>query len=194
MRDSKHERVTELLKASRDAPEGRSAQDLIACVYDELRDLARSYFRKERAGHILQPTALVHEAYLRLVGRSNIEYQDRTHFYAVCARVMRQILIDYARGEKRLRRGGDRTLVSLNECLDAAPTIRTADVGAVNEALEKLESLDPRQAQVVELRFLGGLSISEIANYLNVSKRTVEGDWTHARAWLSAELSRTTDE
>jgi RNA polymerase sigma factor (TIGR02999 family) len=187
-------RVTELLKASRDAPGGRSAQDLIACVYDELRSLARGYFRKERAGHTLQPTALVHEAYLRLVGRSNVEYQDRTHFYAVCARAMRQILIDHARGQKRLRRGGDRTLVSLNECLDAAQTFHTTDVEALNDALEKLESLDPRQAKVVELRFLGGLSISEIADYLNVSKRTVEGDWTHARAWLSAELSRTTHE
>jgi RNA polymerase sigma factor (TIGR02999 family) len=162
-------------------------------VYDELRGLARKFFRRERPDHTLQPTALVHEAYLRLVDQTRIGWQGRTHFCAICARAMRQVLIDHARSRKRLRRGGERQKVLLDSRV-APAEFENVDVFALNEALEKLAALDARQAQVVELRFFGGLNVDEVAHVLGVSKRTVEGDWTHAKAWLRTELGREEDE
>jgi RNA polymerase sigma factor (TIGR02999 family) len=162
---------------------------LMPVVYDELRDLAQRYFHKERPGHTLQPTALVHEAYLRLIDESRVDWNGRTHFKAVCAKVMRRVLIDYARSRKRIRRGGGEKPLSLESEL-APIDLDGVDAVELNDALEKLEQLDPRQAQVVELRFFGGLDVEEVARALNVSKRTVEGDWAHAKAWLRAEFSR----
>ena len=154
--------------------------------------LARAYLGRERPGHTLQPTALVNEAYIKLVDQTQVDWQGRTHFFAVGARVMRNLLIDHARGRGRAKRGGAWHRVTLAESL--TPFTRgELDVDqllALNEALERLAELDERQGRVVELRFFGGLTVPEVATVLGVSTRTVEGDWTHARAWLRRELSR----
>lgn len=173
---------------------GRSAtpEQLMPLVYDELRRLARGYLSRERPGHTLQPTALVNEAYIKLVDQTRVDWQGRTHFFAVGARVMRNLLIDHARGRGRAKRGGAWHKVTLAEGL--TPFTRgELDVDqllSLNEALERLAELDERQARIVELRFFGGLTVPEVATVLGVSTRTVEGDWTHARAWLKRELSR----
>jgi RNA polymerase sigma factor (TIGR02999 family) len=169
-----------------------SAEELMPLVYDELRRLARGYMSREAPAHTLQPTALVHEAYLKLVDASRISWQGRTHFFAVGAQVMRRLLIDHARGRNRLKRGGRWRRVTFSEVL---PHVGHGDLDldqllVLNDALDRLASLDPRQARVVELRFFGGLTVAEVAHVLGVSQRTVEGDWTHARAWLNRELSR----
>jgi len=173
---------------------GRSAtpEQLMPLVYDELRRLARGYLSRERPGHTLQPTALVNEAYIKLVDQTRVDWQGRTHFFAVGARVMRNLLIDHARGRGRAKRGGAWHKVTLAEGLTPF-TRRELDVDqllSLNEALERLAELDERQARIVELRFFGGLTVPEVATVLGVSTRTVEGDWTHARAWLKRELSR----
>lgn len=180
--------VTQWLTQSSAASRSKVADKLMPLVYDELRDLAHKYFRDERLDHTLQPTALVHEAYMRLVDQTQINWQGRTHFFAVCANAMRRVLIDHARARQRLKRGGDRKRVEMNSMI-AVGDMDPIDMLALNDAIEKLSSLDEREANVVELRFFGGLGISEIANYLGVSKRTVEGDWAHAKAWLQVELS-----
>jgi RNA polymerase sigma factor (TIGR02999 family) len=169
-----------------------SAEELLPLVYDELRQLARRYLNRERPGHTLQPTALVHEAYIKLVDQSRVDWQGRTHFFAVGARVMRNLLIDHARAKGRAKRGGGRHRVTLAEGMTpfASGELDVDQLLAVNEGLERLAELDPRQAKVVELRFFGGLTVPEVALVLGVSQRTVEGDWTHARAWLRRELSR----
>jgi RNA polymerase sigma factor (TIGR02999 family) len=172
--------------------ERASAEELLPLVYDELRQLARRYLSRERPGHTLQPTALVHEAYIKLVDQSRVDWQGRTHFFAVGAKVMRNLLIDHARARGRAKRGGGRHRVTLLEGLTPM-TDRDLDIDellAINESLDRLAELDPRQARVVELRFFGGLTVPEVALVLGVSQRTIEGDWTHARAWLKRELSR----
>jgi RNA polymerase sigma factor (TIGR02999 family) len=170
-----------------------TAEDLMPLVYEELRRLARSYMARERREHTLQPTALVHEAYLQLVDQSRVNWQGRSHFRAVGARVMRRILIDHARRRGGLKRGGDRQRVTLGEAILRPPDsdVDLPELLAVNEALDKLAGLDERQARVVELRFFGGLTTAEIAEALGVSERTVQGDWAHGQAWLKRELSRT---
>lgn len=156
-------------------------------VYDELRDLAERYLRREASGHTLQPTALVNEAYLRLVDQSRVDWQGRTHFFAVGAKIMHRLLIDHGRNKKRAKRGGGWLRITLEP--GVSPSEKgELDAVAVHEAIERLEELDPRQAQMVKLRFFAGLSMAEIAAILGVSKRTVEGDWTHARAWLKRHL------
>ncbi len=169
-----------------------SAEDLLPLVYDELRQLARRYLNRERPGHTLQPTALVHEAYIKLVDQSRVDWQGRTHFFAVGAKVMRNLLIDHARAKGRMKRGGGRHKVTLAEGLTPFSNgeLDVDQLLAVNECLDRLAELDPRQAKVVELRFFGGLTVPEVALILGVSQRTIEGDWTHARAWLKRELSR----
>jgi RNA polymerase sigma factor (TIGR02999 family) len=169
----------------------RSAADrLLPLVYEEFRQLARHYLQQERANHTLQPTALVHEAYMKLIDQSRVNWQGRTHFFAVAAQAMRRILVDHARHHLRLKRGGGQHRVTLDEGVALSSKDRDEDVVALDEALEKLADFDPRQAKVVEMRFFAGLSVEEVAQQLGVSKRTVEGDWTMARAWLSRELKK----
>lgn len=158
-------------------------------VYDELRALAESCLQRERHGHTLQATALVHEAYLRLIKQEEVEWRNRAHFFAIAAQAIRRILVDHARGRQRAKRGGDRERVTLDEDVAITPD-RDLDVVELDEALEKLAQLNQRQARIVELRFFGGLALREVAEVLGVSPRTVDGDWCMARAWLRRELRR----
>jgi RNA polymerase sigma factor (TIGR02999 family) len=183
------EDVTQVLEQIRNGDQ-RAADRLLPLVYDEFRALARHYLAQERANHTLQPTALVHEAYMKLVDQTRVDWQGRSHFFAVAAQAMRRILVDHARSRQREKRGGGRARVVLDEAVALSPQ-KDEDVIALDEALERLAKLDPRQAKVVELRFFGGLGVEEVAHALGVSKRTVEGDWTFARAWLSRELRGT---
>ena len=186
---SDHE-VTRLLHLAASG-DRTAATDLLPLVYERLRAVAGSYFRG-RGEQTLQPTALVHEAFLRLVSQEEGAVKDREHFCAVAATAMRQILADRARRRGAIKRGGDRERVDLDEAV--APQIAMgegdgdADLVALHEALEKLQTIDPRRCRVVELRFLGGLSVEEAAHQLGVSERTVEADWRVARAWLRKEL------
>lgn len=163
--------------------------ELMPIVHGELRRLARRLMRGERGSHTLQTTALVNEAYLRLVDLSRVHWQDRAHFFAMSARLMRRILVDHARSRKYLKRGGTLRRVSLDEALVVSGE-RGTDLVALNDALDALATVDPRKSQVVELRFFGGLSIEETAEALHVSGETVVRDWRLARAWLLRELSR----
>ncbi len=180
--------VTRLLLEHR---EGRpnALDELIPLVYDELRRIAVRHMRRERVEHTLQPTALVNEAYVRLVDQTRVDWNGRTHFLAVASQAMRRLLIDHARGRGRDKRGGDLRRVELDDALEHPATF-DGDVLAVHEALERLAGFDERQAKVVELRYFGGLGVDEVAEALGVSKRTVEAEWTHAKAWLQRELSR----
>lgn len=165
-----------------------SAQDkLIPLVYKELRTLAGRYMRQERPGHTLQPTALVHEAYIRLTGIHDIDWQNRSHFFAVSAQLMRRILVDSARAKQAQKRGGEYASVTVDEALAAAPA-DSERLLAIDEALSRLGKLDPRQARIVELRFFAGLTEEEIAQVLEISPRTVKRDWRVAKAWLYRQL------
>lgn len=168
--------------------EHSAADRLMPIVYEELHALAERMLRRESPAHTLQPTALVGEAYLRMVGNSKIDFQGKTHFFAIGARNMRRILVDHARHKKRQKRGGELHRIELADEMCVSRR-RDEDVLAIEEALNKLATLDPRQAQIVELRFFGGLTVEEVAEVLGVSKRTVESDWTMVRAWLRRELS-----
>jgi RNA polymerase sigma-70 factor (ECF subfamily) len=161
---------------------------LAACIQQELHRLASHYMAGERRGHVLQATALVNEAYLRLVDWQNVEWNNRAHFFAVAAQMMRRVLVDFARSRGRVKRSGQAVDVSLSEAASAAQTEKV-DVIALDEALDRLEDLDPRQSRVIELRFFGGLSLEETAEALRVSVGTVRRDWSLARAWLFRELS-----
>lgn len=182
--------VTQLLQAW-SGGDGAALEQLTALVHDELRRLAARYMRRERPGHTLQTSALINEAYLRLVDARHVQWQNRAHFFAVSAQVMRRILIDVARSRQNLKRGGGARPISLDEALAASPE-RSADLLALDEALERLAVLSPRQSQVVELRYFGGLTEDEMAEVLHVSPRTVRHDWGLARAWLYRELTRET--
>jgi RNA polymerase sigma-70 factor, ECF subfamily len=161
---------------------------LMPLVYSELRKVAASHLRGQRPGHTLQTTALVNEAYLRLIDASQIKWQDRAHFFAVAAHFMRRILVDFARSRNYQKRGGGAQQISLDEALAIAPE-HGADLLALDEALTRLQTLNERQAQVVELRYFGGLSEEETAEALKVSVRTVRRDWNFARVWLHRELT-----
>ena len=166
----------------------RSALDrLIPLVYEELHQLAHRYIGQEREGHTLQTTALVNEAYLRLIDSSQVKWQNRAHFLAVSSQLMRRILVDFARSRRSLKRGGEMQRVSLEEEL-LPPLARDADLVALDEALTALAAIDPRQAQGVELRFFGGLSVEEAAEVLKVSPETIHRDWRVAKVWLLREL------
>jgi RNA polymerase sigma-70 factor (ECF subfamily) len=182
-------RTSAFPEAATDAePDGLS--DLMPSVYEELRRLAADYLRGERPGHTLQPTALVHEAYLRLLRQGQTTWQNRAHVLGFGARIMRQILISHAIASTRLKRGGpDSIRITLDEALDFYDR-REMSVSAVDEALQSLEEIDPRQGQIVEMRFFGGLTIEEIAKALDVSSATVKREWTFAKVWLRRELSR----
>ena len=167
----------------------RSAVDqLIPFVYGELRALAGSFLSRERPDHTFQPSDLVNEAYLRLVDQDRVDWQGKTHFFAVGAQAMRRILVDHARSKLRKKRGERPQRVELTESLRIS-TEREGDVLALEEALERLEKVDADQARIVELRFFGGLTVSEVAEVMQVSKRTVEREWVMIRAWLRRELS-----
>jgi RNA polymerase sigma factor (TIGR02999 family) len=172
----------------------QSALDrLTPLVYDELHRLAHRYIGHERPGHTLQTSALVNEAYLRLVDSSHVRWQNRAHFFAVSAQLMRRILVDFARSRHNLKRGGAARQVSLDEVLLVSHE-SSADLVALDEALKTLASLDARQSQVVELRFFGGLSVEEVAEVLHVSEGTVRRDWSMAKVWLYRELSNEEDD
>jgi len=167
----------------------QALDELLPLVYDELRRLANSYLRKERVNHTLQPTALVHEAYLRLLGQNRIEWQNRAHFFGVSARLMREILIEYARGKNRLKRGGEfKTQIALDEAVSFSDQNRL-DVVAVDDALSKLEQFDRRQARIVEMKFFGGLTIEEIGEVLDISPATVKREWSSAKLLLYKMLN-----
>jgi RNA polymerase sigma factor (TIGR02999 family) len=171
----------------------RSAEsDLMPLIYDELRAIARNHMRHERQNHTLQATVLVHEAFLQLAGDSHVEWQNRAHFFALASRAMRRILIDYARAAHAEKRPGAHEQVELESALIFTEE-RKVDVLALNEALERLATWDPRQSQVVEMKFFAGLSFEEIAEVLNISDRTAKRDWMMARAWLHAELTKPTE-
>jgi RNA polymerase sigma factor (TIGR02999 family) len=182
------EEVTQLLKNWRSGDQ--SALDtLMPLVYDELHRMARRYMRRERAGHTLQTSALVNEAYLRLAGQRDIEWQSRAHFFAVAARVMRHLLVDYARNQKYAKRGGGAHQVTLDEAAIVS-TGRNEQLLALDEALARLASIDNRKSRLVELRYFGGMSTEETAEVLGVSAITVKREWQKAKAWLYREMNR----
>jgi RNA polymerase sigma factor (TIGR02999 family) len=186
--------ITRLLKAW-GGGDSAALDRLTPLVYDQLHRMARRYMRSERPGHTLQPTALVNEAFLRLVDTRDLDWTDRAHFFAVCARVMRRILVDAARSRASIKRGGqaDRAEHAIAINLDQLPapvTEMSLQVCALDQALEALARIDPRRAQVIELRFFGGLTVEETGQVLRVSPQTVIRDWKLARAWLARELSQ----
>ena len=179
-------RVTQLLLAW----EGGSAaasEELLSVVYDELREMARGHLAHERDAHTLQPTALVHEAYLRLVDHSQINWQSRAHFYGVAARVMRRVLVDHARRQAAAKRGARPEVLPL-EVAGEVPAPDRLDFAVLDDALQSLARVGPRQSEVVELKFFGGMTTREIGEVLQVSERTVINDWEFARSWLKREL------
>ena len=188
MEASPHQ-ITQLLKDWRNGDDTARDQ-LMTFVYEELRRMAHHHMRKERPGHLLQTSALVHEAYVRLVDQTDVEWQSRAHFYGIAAQMMRRILVDHARARQYAKRAGDAHPVSLDEGAIVSEE-RSAEVVALDEALAGLAAVDQRKSQIVELRFFGGLSIEETAGVLAVSPGTVMRDWTLAKAWLRREMRAT---
>lgn len=168
--------------------DSRAIDRLLPLVYDELRRVAASYLKNEPQGAALQATAIVHEAFIKLCGQRDANWNGKTHFFAVSAQAMRRILVDQARGRSREKRGGDWQRIELRDDV-AISDSHAEDILDLDEALEELNEFDSRMAQIVELRFFGGLTMQEVADQLGVSKGTVEGDWTVARAWLRRQLS-----
>jgi RNA polymerase sigma-70 factor, ECF subfamily len=183
------QRLTQLLVAWSDGDQ-KALDELFPLVYDELRQVARRHMRRERRGHTLRTTALVNDAYLRLVDQRQVRWQNRAHFFAIAAQMMRRILVDHARSKHYEKRGGGAVHVPLEEAAVLAEG-KSAEILALDEALRALAELDPRRARVVELRYFGGLSNEEIAEVLKVSTNTVTRDWNMARAWLYNELNGT---
>ena len=185
---TQHE-VTQLLAAAT-AGDPKASAELLPVVYEELRRLARGQMKKEAVGQTLQPTALVHEAYMRLVGDGDVKWENRGHFFGAAARAMRRILVERARHRGRLKRGGGRGRVELGDQALTVEPPPTTDLISLDEALEKLEARDKRKADVVMLRYFAGLSIEETAAALGVSPATVKNEWTFARAWLHREMEQ----
>jgi RNA polymerase sigma factor (TIGR02999 family) len=181
--------ITQLLREWSDG-KAEALENLLPLVYAELHRQAASFLRKERPGHTLQTTALIHEAYLKLIDRRDVTWQSRTHFFAVAAQAMRRILVDYARAKHREKRGGDTIKLSLEEATLVAAKEKGVDLIALDGALNKLTGRDKQQARVVELRYFSGLSLEETAEALHVSRATVARDWESARAWLHRELTK----
>lgn len=180
--------VTVLLKEMSEGDEN-APEKLLVFVYDELRKLAHSYLKNERSDHTLQATALVHEAYIRLIDWKNVSWQNRAHFFAVAANVMRNILVDHARAKRSQKRDGLLHKIELDDAVNLSND-KDLDLLALEDALKDLEKLDERQAKIVELRFFGGLSIEETAYVMNISPTTVKREWTMAKAWFQRELTR----
>ncbi len=191
MGEDSQQRATEILTELGSTGGRASAEELFPLVYDQLRDLARHYMARERREHTLQPTALVHEAYLRLVDQTRVNWQGRTHFFAVGAQIMRRILVDHARDRHVAKRGAGWRRITLEHAVLPSPghDLDPEQLLSLNAALKKLTEVDKRAATIVEMRFFGGLNVEEVANVLGVSKRTIESDWTHAKAWLKRELT-----
>jgi|SRR5215471_12446522 len=180
--------VTQLLEELRGGNEDAVAK-LISLLYGELRRMAAAYLSRERRDHTLQPTAVVHEAYLRLVDQRNVQWQNRKHFFGVAAQVMRRVLVDHARSHQSLKRGGAHGKISLESAMVSA-TDRGAELIAVDEVLTRLAAFDPQQARIIELRFFGGLTVEETAQVLGISPATVKRDWNVAKAWLTREIGK----
>lgn len=186
--NDRSQQINDLLQQMHSKAPADVAAVLLPLVYEELREAAQRYLQRERPNHTLQPTALVHEAFLRLINQSRVDWQGRSHFLAVGAEAMRRILVDHARGHGRAKRGGGWNRVTVENIV--APGASTEiDLIALAEALEKLQALDAEQARVVQLRIFAGLTVSEVAEVMGASKRKIEGLWTHAKAWLRAELA-----
>lgn len=186
----KQQNATQLLNRA-SGGEVAAAADLLPLVYDELRALAEHFFRNERASHTLQPTALVHEAYMRLVDSDAIEWKSRAQFFVIAAKAMRNILVDHARSRGRQKRGGgwqELTLDAVERDFNAGDGAKAIDMLALDEALERLAKMDERKARLVELRFFAGLSSEDAARLLDISRTTAAEDWRMARAWLHREL------
>ena len=179
--------ITQLLIGWGEGDE-RALEKLMPIVYTELRRMAGNFMRRQSPDHTLQATALVNEAYMRLIDSSRVNWQNRTHFFAICAQLMRRILVDFARKKNSLKRGGDRIQITLTERVEK-PVEKEEDLVALDEALTRLAEFSPRQAQIVELRYFAGLTDEQIAEAIDVSSRTVRRDWAVARAWLYRELS-----
>ena len=179
--------ITELLAEWREGNQS-ALDELYPLVYDELHRLARRYMSRERKGHTLQTTALINEAYVRLVDQKNVHWANRSHFFAISAQIMRRILIDHARRHAYAKRGGGARQVSLEEAATVVPN-KSEELLRLDEALKSLAEMDPRRSQVVELRYFGGLNNEEIAGVLHISENTVTRDWNMARAWLYQQLT-----
>lgn len=182
-------KITELLREWNDGNH-QAFDQLIPLVYGELHRQAARYLRNERAGHTLQTTALIHEAYVRLIDQTDIKWQSRTQFFAVAAQVMRHVLVDHARAKKREKRGGAALKISLDEAEDIAIDEQNVDLIALDEALNRLARIDEQQVRLVELRYFSGLSLEAAAEALKISRATAARDWNVARAWLHRELTR----
>lgn len=184
--DSPQEDVTVLLA---ELAEGRqeAAEKLIPLVYEELKRLARSYMRRERPDHTLQTTALVHEAYLKLVRQQDVHWEGRSHFFGIAAQLMRRVLVDHARGHCREKRGAGQNPTSLEDVVVFSPE-RSSELLSLDESLRRLTKLDPRQGRIVELRFFGGLTVEETAHVMGLSPKTIKREWSMAKAWLHGDL------
>jgi RNA polymerase sigma factor (TIGR02999 family) len=181
------QQITQLLQSWSKGDQA-AIEKLAPLVYEELHRLAQRYMSDEHAGHTLQTTALVNEAYLRLVDSANSNWESRTHFFGVCAQMMRRILVDWARSRGAWKRGGGQRAVDFDEALTVANEPST-DLAAIDDALNALSAIDARKGQVVELRFFGGLSVKETADFLRISEETVHRDWKFAKSWLRRELT-----
>ena len=181
--------ITQLLRAWKSG-DGEVTNELLPLIYDELHKRAAAYMRRERQGHTLQPTALVHEAYLKLIDQRNNEWNDRQHFFAIASQVMRRILVDHARTRHRQKRGGTAEMLPLEDALLAGVDETNVDLLALDEALAKLAKFDQQQERLVELRYFGGLSLDDAAATLGISRATAARDWQVAKAWLYRELTR----
>jgi RNA polymerase sigma factor (TIGR02999 family) len=182
-------RVTALLH-ERTGGSSAAMDELLPYVYDELRRRAARYLRHERINHTLQTTALVHEAYLRLVDQDSVEWKDRGHFFAVAAQAMRRILVDHAKHRNRAKRGGPAADLQLDDDFNVPTVERSVDIEALDEAMSRLAKIDPRQERLVELRYFAGLSLEETADVMNISRATAAREWQMAKAWLHRELTR----
>jgi RNA polymerase sigma factor (TIGR02999 family) len=186
--DSSPAELTSLLNKLAEGDQEAAGQ-LVPLIYDELRRLAVRRLRRERPDHTLQATALVHEAYMKLAAQRNAKWQNRAQFFGVASQVMRRILVDYARAQQRIRRGGKQQKVCLDDVVLVSPA-RTDELLAVHESLQKLEQIDPRQGRIVELRYFGGLTIEEIAELVGIAAKTVMRELKMAKAWLHGDLKR----
>lgn len=181
--------ITRMLKDWSSGGSREALDQLLPFVYDELHRQASRYLRRERSDHTLQATALIHEAYLKLIDQKEVEWQNRAHFFAVAAQAMRRILVDYARTRKREKRGGDDVKLQLDEAVNVSTGEKSIDLVALDEALNELAKFDERKAKIVELKFFGGLTVEEMSEVLKISAETVMRDWKKAKVWLYRELN-----
>ncbi len=188
-RESKAPEITQMLREWSDGKQ-EALDNLLPLVYDELHRQAASFLRKERQGHTLQTTALINEAYLKLIDQRDVTWESRTHFFAIAAQAMRRILVDYAKATHRKKRGGDDIKLPLEEAMEVAGEEKSVDLIALDEALNKLAERDEQQARVVELRYFSGLTLEETAEALHISRATVASDWNMAKVWLYRELRK----